>query len=562
MIEFKISDWRTNVSLLGLMNILDHSNKGYLISKDGQTLSINEKVLDGFEIDYFKYFIDNYERNLPWYRIANYKGDIDKYLGNLSEIKESDLEDINKQIDLVKDYMRRGNYTKVYEFIDKDLDIEEMVKTLKKVNLRKNEEVQDRIDDVELELKLLKEITEYTNTEKAREYMGAKGAIYSFINRGIEGVSFLNPQTREKDIFSDYKKYFIDKLIEYIEEDKKKFKYNCFSCENKIRNLNVNMNLLKDTGFDRTRKSSYIWNHQSDFAICNQCLFLYSCLSAGFYYSMNEGIFINYNYDLNGLKRVNEELKNHSISEINRPENAFSYRTLVRAIDKEYQRHLELEIRDMQIVRYKNEEYRFNLLSKDSLSIISKSKSDLDAIIKAGYKEGRQLHFSIYDLTLDRIFNNENLFSLIHDLIVNLISNRVGIMRYYNIYHISRLLNINSRIIKEGNVMAGDIGKLTDNSRSSGYFLRQAYNEQMKDLKRVDNRMKSITYKMTNSLKTNNSGAFMDILISAYAYVGKPIPRYLADALKSDEELRIVGYAFVTGINSYKKDEGGNEDDE
>src|SRR5699024_9865416 len=223
---------------------------------------------------------------------------------------------------------------------------------------------------------------------------------------------------------------------------------------------------------------------------------------------LNEGIFINYNYDLNGLKRVNEELKNHSISEINRPENAFSYRTLVRAIDKEYQRHLELEIRDMQIVRYKNEEYRFNLLSKDSLSIISKSKSDLDAIIKAGYKEGRQLHFSIYDLTLDRIFNNENLFSLIHDLIVNLISNRVGIMRYYNIYHISRLLNINSRIIKEGNVMAGDIGKLTDNSRSSGYFLRQAYNEQMKDLKRVDNRMKSITYKMTNSLKTNNSGAF------------------------------------------------------
>src|SRR5699024_3008259 len=154
MIEFKISDWRTNVSLLGLMNILDHSNKGYLISKDGQTLSINEKVLDGFEIDYFKYFIDNYERNLLWYRIANYKGDIDKYLGNLSEKKESDLEDINKQSDIVKEEKRINNYTKVYKIRDKDLDIEKIVNTLKKVNIIKKEDVQNKIDDVELELKL------------------------------------------------------------------------------------------------------------------------------------------------------------------------------------------------------------------------------------------------------------------------------------------------------------------------------------------------------------------------------------------------------------------------
>src|SRR5699024_12827350 len=137
---------------------------------------------------------------------------------------------------------------------------------------------------------------------------------------------------------------------------------------------------------------------------------------------------------------------------------------LVRAIDKEYQRHLEIKIRDMQIVRYKNEEYRFNLLSKDSLSIISKSKSDLDAIIKAGYKEGRQLHFSIYDLTLDRIFNNENLFSLIHDLIFNLISNRVVIFRYYNIYIIYRLYIYIIRIYKEMYEMKCYIDKIYDHT--------------------------------------------------------------------------------------------------
>lgn len=563
MIEFKMGDWRINVSLLGLMNILDHSDKKYEISKDGQILSIDKEMLNGFEKDYFKYFIDSYEKNLPWYRIASYKEQIEKYLENLSEINEEGLDDINTQIDIVKDYMRRPNYTKIYQFIDEDTDIEKKVKNLKKINLRKNEEVKDRIDDIEIELKLLKEITEFSNSEKTREYMGAKGAIYSYINRGIEGVSFLSPQTKERDIFIDYKEYFIDTLLEHVEEDKKKFKYNCFSCDGKIKNLNINMNLIKDTGFDQVRKSSYIWNHESDFAICNKCLFLYSCLSAGFYYSMNEGIFINYNYDLKGLKRMNKDLKEHSISEINRPENAFSYRTLVRAIEKEYQRHLEFEIRDIQIIRYKDERYTFNLLSKDALEIINKSRSDLDAIINAGYREGKQNSFSIYDLVLDRVFNNQNLFSLIHLLIVNLISERVGIRKYYNIYHISKILNINSRIIKEGKIMIGgkDIGKLTDQSRASGYYLRKTYNDYMKDLKRVDNRMKSITYKMTNALKTNNSGAFMDILINSYAYVGEPIPMHLVEALKDSEKLRTVGYAFVTGINSYEKDKGGNEDE-
>lgn len=552
-----------NVSLLGLMNILDNAEKKYEISKDGQTLLIDKEALKDFECDYFKYFITSYEKNLPWHRITRYGEQVGNHLTNPSDINKDDLKEINAQIDIVKDYMRRPNYTKIYEFIDKDTNIEAKIKKINKVNLRKNEEIGDRIDDIEAALKLLKEIIEFSNTQKAREYMGAKGVIYSYINRGLDGVSFLNPQTKERDIFIDYKKYFIDSLLDYIVEDKEKFKYNCFSCGNKIKDLNLSMNLVKDTGFDQTRKSSYIWNHQSDFAICNKCLFLYSCLSAGFHYSINEGIFVNYNYDLNGLKRINNGLRQHSIEETNYPENAFTYRALVNSIKREYKRHLRFEIRDMQIIRYKNGKYIFNLLSKGALEIINKSQTDLDAIINAAYKEGKQNSFSIYDLVLDRIFNNQNLFTLIHLLIVNLISDRTGITKYYNVYHISKLLDINSRIMGEGNIMIEEknIGKLTNQSRASGYYLRKTYNNYMGDFKRVDNRMKSLTYKMTNALKTNNSGSFMDILINSYAYVGEPIPMHLVEALKDNEKLRIVGYAFVTGINSYEKDKGGTENE-
>ncbi|MFY9284612.1 MAG: type I-B CRISPR-associated protein Cas8b1/Cst1 [Miniphocaeibacter sp.] len=567
MIEFKMGDWRTNASLLGLMNILDHVGKEYVFSQDGQILKVSKEVLEGFEIDYFKYFIDTYEKHLPWYRIASYNEKIKKYLSKLNEFSEENLKDLNKQIDLVKDYMRRPNYIKVYEFIDQNIDIVEKVKELKKINLKKKENVIDKIIDIENELRLLKEITDFVNTDKARDYMGAKGVIFSYINRGLSsgrsGISFLSQKPKINDIFIDYKEYFLDTLLKYNEENKDKYKYNCFSCNNPINNLKINMNLVKDTGFDQTRKSSYIWNHESDFAICNECLFLYSCLSAGFYYSLNEGIFINYNYDLEGLKKVNKSLKEHSLSEIGRPENAFSYRALINAINKEYSRHLEFEIRDMQIIRYKDGSYRFNLLSKEVLKIINESKEDLKAIEKAAYREGKENIFSIYDLVLDRVFNNQNLFSLAHFLIVSLISDRYGVDKYYNIYHISRVLNINSRIIKEESILVGgkNIGTLTNNSRNAGYYLRKNYMSFMADAKRVENRMKSITYKMTNALKTNNSGSFMDILINTYAYIGASIPMYLVEALKDNEKLRIVGYAFVAGINSFENDKEGVEDE-
>ena len=148
------------------------------------------------------------------------------------------------------------------------------------------------------------------------------------------------------------------------------------------------MNLLKDTGFDNIRKSGHIWNHQSDFAICPKCLFMYTCLPAGFNYMGNEGIFIDYNYNLKDLKGINKQVwdKTEEVREQSRW--GISYKTLAMAIEKQYERRIEHEIRDMQIVRYKDGEYRFNYLSKQSLEIIHGSKSDLDGIKDAGYKIG------------------------------------------------------------------------------------------------------------------------------------------------------------------------------
>lgn len=46
---------------------------------------------------------------------------------------------------------------------------------------------------------------------------------------------FLNPQTKEKDMYKDYEEYFVKPAIDYINEDKSRYKYECFSCAGKIK---------------------------------------------------------------------------------------------------------------------------------------------------------------------------------------------------------------------------------------------------------------------------------------------------------------------------------------
>lgn len=564
MIEFRMNDWRTNASIRGLVEILEFSGDAYKKSEDGLSISIDESVLDGFEEKYFAYFIDRYEKELPWYRISSYKKSIGKYT---DEFMEDDLEEINNQIDLVKDYMTRPNYTKVYEYIDDSYDIESRIKELKKIKLRKKENIEDRYDEIKEQVDLLKEITEYSNKEGSKKHMGAKGVIYSHINRGIGGVSFLNMQTKETNVYKDYKKYFLDPLLEFLEEDKGKKPYECFNCGGKIKTIGdaSTINMVNMTGFDETRKSSYVWGHMSDILICKKCSFLYTMLPAGFNYSAYEGIYINYNRDIDGLVDVNKHARSNMegfIGQDGKNNKAISYRTIVEAVGVQHRRQLDYEKKDIQIIRYKDEEYKFNLLSNETIEIIQKSKSDLDAIIRASYKQGND-YFNIYDLVLDRIFNNQNMFTLIHYLLVNAISENPFVEKYYNIYHIGRILNINNKLLKGGSEMDREMmRKQIYFSREDGNRLRKIYKQEGNE-----NKLNGISYRLLNALKTGNSHNFVHNIVNSYMYIGEPVPKSISSALEDEDRLKNLGYAFVIGLNGgenkYKlEEEEGDEKDE
>lgn len=554
MIKFELGDWRTNASLLGLIRILEHNNRQYKINET--SIEFNSELLDGFEEDYFNYFSDTYENVLPWYRIVSYKDKLNEHIKNSEDINRDELEILNKQIGLVKDYLRRNNYIKIYPLIEGADGLDEKAKGIQKINLRKKENVGDRLEDIAFEMKKLKEIIDICVKDDARKHMRAKGVIYTHINRGIDGISFLLPQTKFIDVFDDYKNYFIRPFNENINnESKAKKPYECFSCGNSIDTIgnSYTINLVNDTGFDDTRKSSYVWNHMSDVLICPKCNFLYSMLAAGFNYSAYEGIFINYSRNTEGLIYSNNSARAKIDNRVKGDERGISYRTIVAAIGRQNIEDLEYEESEIQIVRYKNEKYNFNILSSEVIKIIRNVKKDLNVLEKAGYKQGNG-YFSIYDQVLDRIFNGQNMFSLLHFLLINMISKNPGVLIFYNAYHINRINNINYEIMIGGMDLGKvDIKKQIYFSRKDGNTLREEYLK-----KGMENKVSGISYRLLNALKTRNSEAFMHNIINSYMYLNKPVPQNMTLALEDEEKLGLIGYAFVTGLNGF----AGNKSDE
>lgn len=564
-LEFRLDDWRNNASIIGLMNILDNDKIGqYEIVKNNfdEYLKVPMESLNNFEEKYFKYFIDTYEKYLPWYRIISYKSEVEKFIKNeLSEFEEDDFKKLNNRIDIVKDYLKRPNYTKVFKFIKSDKDINSLVKEIKKIKLNKKDNIKDNIkdkkDEIIKNLKIMQEIIEFCNTDTGRKYLGAKGAIYTFINKGIGGVSFLNSQPKYDDIYKDYKEYFLDTLNNYIEEDKGKYKYNCFNCNNKIKNLNTGIGMLNDTGFDTARKPTHVWFEENDVGICATCKFLYSCLPAGFNYSPFEGIFVNANISIGELKRINSQIK----TEINNIKNyrGISYRALVNTITQKNIEELKYELDDVQVIRYKNEKYNFNMMSKYSIKLIESSVEDLSKLLKTSYKIKND-YMSIYDEVLDRIFNNQNMYALIYKLFNYGLSKTDFVTTYYNASHIYRLIRINTRKLKEEiNLGNESVNSFVEKYRSYGYHLALEYK---KNDSNYENKIRGISYRMLNSLKTRNAQNFMHNLINSYMYMSVSIPKGMIKALENDDNLGTIGYSFVAGLNSYGLSDKDNKDSE
>lgn len=557
-IEVRANDWLINAGLTGFLNIVGKEN----VRIDGQSIYFTADLLEEFETKYFNFFIREYKETLAWSKIVSYKETMEQFrVEDFASFDENALENLNKYVkDVVKFYLKKANYIKVFPLIDPDVDVNKWLENIKTINLTKKQRWADvKLDIIEQVKQIYTQldlIIDFCASEKGLRYLGAKNLIYSVINKGWSGVSFLFKQTKFIDPYLDYKTTFVDPVIEYLDTDLSKAKYNCFNCNQPIKNLKLDLSFMNEVGFDTARKTSHVWDFNNDVATCPICRLIYSCVPAGFTYVYGEGMFINDSYGVDGLYRVNERMRNSTLR-FNKDGNnsTNTYRALVKSITMEHENNRRYELADIQLVRYENEHYRFNLLSKKMLHVVNDSRGMLKSLIRCGYKEGN-LNVNLYKELIQRLINNENLFTLIYKLIFYKQTNANGV--YYNMGHVSGILDINTKFLEESEVMTTISQNQLWFVQSCGTKFKEGYVN-----KKSENKIAGITYKLLNSLKINDKDGFMDTLLNSYSYLAVPIPNVFMNIFLNDEAFKSVGYAFMLGVGGElsKNKDGGKTDE-
>lgn len=547
-IKLELSDWLYNAGIVGLINIIQHSG-GEFQKINNQCIEIDSSQLENFEQKYFNYFIDKYLKFTSWYKIVEFQGYIENL--DIENLSKEQIENINKYVDYIKYKLRLNSYRSAYKLSEDDsLDVLKLEKELKKINLTKKQ----TLDDVEVKEKvkliinIIKEIIEYLGRKKVKQYILTKNIIYDIIDNFWGGVSFLHTSKSNIDMYSEYKEYFVDSAINYLNLDKSKDKYNCFTCENTLSKLSkpiaYELAWINKMGVDMSRKSSHFWNFNGDSYICPICNLVYSCIPAGFTVLKGKGLFINENSGVNTLININNQSLDN-VSTIEQLED-ISYFSLVDNMEQGAIEQTKKEVDNIQVVKLDSQNerrpYTFNILSKDKLKVINKHKEKLKSMIKVHIKISKDEYLNLYTEVLNRLYNGHNLFDLIYKLsYLNLNGN------FKNMRYVDMILKMNKDLLRGGGEMSNIKieDKLIDNCRSYGYYLRKAYEE-----KKAQNKLGGISYRLLNSLKTKNVTRFMDTLFNAYMYLNKPIPSTFAEALKDKEDFQTIGYAFLLGIQS------------
>ena len=542
-IKIEIGNWQYNAGIVGLVSILDNFQKNSVRFEEN-SIYFDSKELENFEEKYFNYLIKVYEKTLSWHKIVSFENKISYF--KEKEIDENDLKEINTYIkDVLKKYLKSNSYVAAYDFIDGDIDPIKEEKNLKPIALKKNEKISDKAEEIKDVLNKIEDIIKYFSSENGKKYICGKNLIYTIIKNGWDGVSFLYRQTKEKDIYKDFKNYFITPTIEYLESDKTKYKYNCFVCDRNIKNLDNDFSFLVNTGFDTNRKLSHVWDFNNDIAMCPICKLVYSCVPVGFTYVYGSGIFINSNTNAEELIRINSRIK----SEIYREE---SISGIYKILNKELQEDIKYELEDIQLVRFENEKYFFNILSKNMIRVLINSKADFNKIENVFYKLNGE-NYSLTDDVTRKVLNNENLFNLIHKIIYSKIS---GDSQYLSERAIFSTIKINFRLLKERGYMENKEIDILTEARETGEKLKWKYKA-----KDAEHKLQGICYRILNGIKTNNISMTMDTILNCYLYCGEYVPKIITKMISEEETFKEIGYAFVSGLIPKKYDEndkGGN----
>ena len=581
-IELKLKDWLFNAGLLGFINILGEEarNNGELeIDDKNRLIRFSPKVLENFEYKYFDFFIKRYERTLPYYKIIEFQKDIDEFNDKNVKIYDKNIEKLKQKISEIKkemketvchpDQTKMKSYKSSCDKIEKDgqKKILKLYKEIEKIDYKKEENLKKSFDSISEIISFYTKEIKIKDEKYMKRYLQSLYIANKIIKKYWDGISFLNRGNVTKDIYEEYKSYFVEPALEYVNADKSKFKYKCVISNMPMKNYKNTLGFLNDTGFDVNRKPSHVWNFVNDIAVTPLATLVYSCVPAGFICGADKGIFVNANHNIDQLCNINNGIAYNILEDESEEKNINLYKNLLKEIKKEKD-NTKYELSDIQIVKFEEGHYKFTLLSRNILKLLSENKEKLDDLLDKWYLIDKR-YFNIYDTTITELLNNQNLFSLINKLCYYKISKaklscklkNIEDLLKINLDYIRRLKKMDKQEIVEKEESKKTSEELTEKDifyiRRDAMIFREEYIRKSGNDKKIG----SLLYRLQNALRINNVDMFMDALISAHAYAGKNISSLFAKALLNDENFQTLGHGFLLGLLGEDKSKNENKTD-
>ena len=565
-IDFKLSSWLENAGIVGLTRILPKSK--YKINNN--VLHINIDALDNFADYYFKFFIDTYGFNTRYQKILNMKSKLlDWRDNNFKDFNENDLKQLLDWFNNVLLYfVKQNSVIKVINTINSNFDViaetkncNKLIRTLKKKNeLNKNHD--EAIETLKLLITKLLPIFTYFDAPEAHKLFPATNLSYQIIRNAWDGVSFLNPKTKSNyhDLYEDFQDYFANSVKKYLTDNHDKDKHICANCGLPIASHDKlsGYSFLTGMGFDVARKSSNAWNFEVTSYLCPICRLLYTCVSAGFTYNFTyQGIFINSDSSIDELKAVNDKVLLAMTTTLTKKSTTTPYQAFTSIFQDKAIESEKYVLANVQVVSYHGSKddgiYTFRVIPVVASEVLkyaaehtfSNGSSMLDTLYAAGVKGFKgQNYYNIFSAVVDKLLNGTNLTSLIHDLLLLKATNADGC--YYSVFQVVCLIRMNSQLINKILQKKGEQMQVTEEKlskmRSCGAIIREEYT------KFNENKSQALAYHMLDALRANNVKRFMDLLLNAYLYLNKIVPRTFIDSQTNIQVFEQYGYAFVAGL--------------
>lgn len=531
--KLRINDFMYNAGVLGFYRILEHVDKEHLVSIEGNAMNIKKEVINNFTNDYINTMIYNFKKETKWHNITSKKSWI-KSLELNDELKDK-IENFYKD---VKNAMWSASYKSGYESIKDRVEFNPY-KELE--SIKKDTALLEIKESI---IRIIEHLEEY------REVYCMKDIIYTKINLFWENVAFLNTQKNKSDIKVEYEKSFVQPFVEYLENERKS-DLSCMECSNKIiKKEAFSMSWIKDMGIDLNRKKSSFWNFKEDTFICPICNLIYSCIPLGFTIVKNRAVFINNNESIDSLIKDNNMviLNIEDQKDISNVYNKVITNYINKLIQSENDKSTIYEPKNIQVIKriplngeYK---YEFNIISKDKLEVIRRSKRNFEKLVNT----------NLYERVLSNLLSGIRQYNLINEILYK--NDR------FEVISVREILKIELNSMGGINVQEKEIQ--INSMIFEGEKLQRAFEAKGEN----KNKLESFKYQLQDALNANSVEKFMKIFIRFYGGLGIAMPnnKGIKNLITNVEDFKLYGYAYVYGLGKtlYRKDNnlGGNDNEE